>query len=119
MRSLIHHLVQANEIEKINYPAQMTILKNLLTKYTNLQIRYAIDYYRNKGVRIYSFGYLKTGMKEALMAMETEVATATQVGDSSERNQRKFRKDNETFGREEHYSDLFKEPDEDNRGSEQ
>jgi hypothetical protein len=34
-----------------------------------------------------------------------------QDGNSSDRNKRKFRENNEAFGREECFSDLFKKPD--------
>lgn len=114
MKTIISHFVQTFDIDNINWSAQMVILKKLLKTYSKQQINYAIDYYKAKGINMYSLGYLIRGMDEAITSYKAEIDISLQVGDKSERNQRKFRKNNEAFNREKYYIDLFEKSDEDN-----
>ena len=113
MKEIIKHLGQTYGIKNINWSAQMMITKSLLKTYTKEQLLYAIDYYKKRGVEIYSMGYFKNSMDKPCRELEAQRFIANQdTGDSSERNQRKFREADATFGREKCYFDLFEEPNE-------
>lgn len=109
MKQIIAHFVQTFSIDNINWSAQMTILKKLLKTYSKEQILYAIDYYSQKGVHIYSLGYLSKCMDKPMSELMAKKNTACWGDNSGERNRRKFAENNQTGSREEHYLDLFEE----------
>jgi hypothetical protein len=110
MKEIITHFVQTFMLTKINWSAQTVILKKLLTKYTKEEILYAIDYYANKGVSMYSLGYLMNTMDKPCQELKAKQSTTAWGDDSGTRNQRKFTENNQTRSGEKHYFDLFKEP---------
>jgi hypothetical protein len=109
MKGIIAHFVQTFGVDNINWSAQMTILKRLLKTYTKEQITYAIDYYANRGVHIYSLGYLSKCMDKPMQEYMAMKNTASWSDDSGERNRRKFAENNQAGSRKEYYLDLFEE----------
>ena len=102
------------ELENFDWKMQTILLKQLLEKYSIDEMFFAINYYHNKGIDIYSLGYFRYGMRKALMAMKAEQDIENQVGDANERNRNKLRANNETLDREKYYLDLFEKSNEDN-----
>jgi len=114
MKQIVSHFVKLFDVENINWSAQMTIVKRLLKTYTKEQIIFALNYYANKGVKMYSLGYLSKTMDTPVKEYIAEQNINQQVGDASERNRRKLRESNEALSREKRYLDLFEESIEDN-----
>lgn len=107
MKNIISYFVQTFKINNINWSAQMAILKRLLKTHTQDEIIFAIGYYKRKGVNMYSLGYLFKTMGEPMRELKALKTIATQTGDSYERNQQKFRINNQAFSREKYNLDLF------------
>ena len=84
--------------------------KKLLELYSKDEILYAIDYYKRMGKDLYSIAYLGKCMDKPIREMKAMKNITLQDGNSSDRNKRKFRENNEAFSREECFGDLFEKP---------
>ena len=111
-KKLIKFFCDLFELPSVNWAVQTKLAKKLLDKHSYDELCYALEYYKSKGVAMYSLGYLtaKDALSAPLDLYKAEKAFNLQDGDSGERNkQRCIRKDNETNFGEEYYFDLFKE----------
>lgn len=111
MKQIVNHFIKTFELVDVNWPSQMLMAKSLLKHYDKSQILYAIEYYKRMGKELYSLSYLTKCMDKPIREMKAMQNISLQDGNSSDRNKRKFRENNEAFGREECFSDLFKKPD--------
>lgn len=73
-KELVSYMIVSFSLEKIDWAIQVRHAKDLLTKYTWIQLKYAIDYYKKLGTPLYSLGYLKVknNMKDPLSMCKAE-----------------------------------------------
>lgn len=99
-------------VSEINWPQQIRIVKKLLEDYSDTQIIYALNYYKNKGVNVYSIGYLKGRMKDPMSMLTAEKHVQRNEG-SGRRNQERIGKLRSAEYRAEYPQHLFTESGED------
>lgn len=115
-KDVVSYFVIAFSVDKVNWGLQMKQAKSLLSKYTGNQIKYAIDYYKDRGEMLYSLGYLlfKDNMKNPLSLYHAEM-NMQEGGESGERNrQRVIRQAVQTKYGTESVSYLFESSRKDN-----
>lgn len=97
--------------DNINWPHQMKMLAKLQETYSDEDIVYAVDYYKNRGIPITSFGFLlyKDNMKDPCKLAAAERNICMQEGSSGERNKQRVRNNSKAYGGEEPYFSLFAE----------
>lgn len=105
--------MQTFDVKNINWSAQMVIVKKLLNSYSKEEILYAIDYYKQKGVNMYSIGYLFSAMKDPVDECKAKREVNLWSGNSGERNQRRLAENNQTRSRKKYSFDLYEEPEQD------
>lgn len=90
-RELVIYLVSTFNITNVNWSLQVKLAKTLLAEYSWNEVTYAINYYKNKGIDVYSLGYLLHGnnMKEP-MSMYYAECHAQESDKSGERNRKRI-----------------------------
>ena len=113
-KEIVSYLVNSFGLKDVNWGFQMKLAKSLLTQYSYMEIIYALNYYKNKGIQIYSLGFLtyKMNMKDPC-SMYLAEKNMNEGGNSGERNLERIRQNNQTKHRTEYPIHLFEEPDED------
>ena len=99
--------------EDFNWAFQTKLANALLSKFTYSEIKYALDYYKGKGDKLTSLGFLtyKNNMKDPTSLYHAE-KNSTRGDNSGDRNWARIRQNSKTNYREDYPIDLFKEPDE-------
>lgn len=97
-RDLIDYFITSFNIpaNRINWGFQMKILKSLLLRYTMEEVKYAIDYYKKKGVEVYSLGWLKFGTNMSIPSSLLLAEKYAKEGGSGERNRKRIEQHNKT-----------------------
>lgn len=115
-RDIVAYMCKTFALTDIDWSRQMIFAKKLLTKYNGSEIKYAIDYYKEKGKDVYSLGFLMYGsnMKKPISMYTAEKHIQMQEnGDSGERNRNKVRQYSEAKCGTEYPCYLFAETGED------
>ena len=60
-KDIVAYMCKTFALTDIDWSRQMLFAKKLLTKYNGSEIKYAIDYYKEKGKDVYSLGFLMYG----------------------------------------------------------
>lgn len=109
-KELVKYLAASFEIPNLNWSLQVKLAKTLLNDYKWEELIYALNYYKNKGINIYSLGFLlhKNNMKEPISMYYAETHTNND-GKSGERNRKRIELQ-QTQYREEYPRSLFTEP---------
>ena len=110
-KELVGYLVHLFDVKKVNWGLQMKLAKSLLTKYNFNEIIYALDYYKNKGEKIYSLGFLlyKNNMKDPVSLYHAE-KNVQEDNNSSDRNWERIKQNRKTECRTDYPCSLFEEP---------
>ena len=114
-KEIVAYFKRVFALDSINYPLQMRNANALLKKYTSLEIKYAIDYYKEKGQEVFSLGWLlyRDNMKYPVSQYHAEINT--QGGeDSGERNKQRVEQYSKAKCRKNDIGYLFEETREDN-----
>ena len=107
-KEIVIYCCKLFDVSDINWAQQILITKKLLEDYTDTQIIYALDYYKNKGKDIYSMGFLKGRMKDPISMLNAENTAQGSEG-SGERNQNRIRNLRSSEYRAEYPEYLFAE----------
>lgn len=111
-KDIVSYMGKTFAVSEINWAQQITLTKNLLKKYTPEEIIYALNYHKQKGVKMYSIGFLFRNMTDPIKEMK---ATKNIIKDdkSGERNKERVRRLRQTKYRAEYPEHLFTESGED------
>ena len=115
-KDIVAYLRRMFALTNINWSRQMLFAKQLLEKYKANEIKYAIDYYKEQGVNVYSLGFLlyQNNMNKPMSMYTAERHIQVQENaDSGERNHNKIRQHSETKRGTEYPCYLFAETGED------
>ena len=107
-KDIVDYFRKLFRVSDINWAQQVQIVKKLQEDYSDTQIIYALNYYRNKGENVYSIGFLKGRMKDPISMQNAERATQRSAG-SGERNQNRIRNLRSSKYRAEYPEYLFAE----------
>lgn len=112
-KDVVIYLNSVFDLDSINWAQQMRLAKSLLSKYNYNEIKYAIDYYKNRGDVLSSLGFLtyKMNMKDPVSLYHAE-ANVTGDDNSGNRNRERIRKNSQTYNRAEYPIALFEESNE-------
>ncbi len=90
-RELVKYLISTFKLTNVNWAMQTKLAKTLLALYKFSDLTYAINYFKTKGVEIYSLGWLmnEKNMKEA-MSMKVADINSQDSGGSSDRNRKRI-----------------------------
>lgn len=112
-KELVLYLASSFKIEGLNWAMQIKIAKKLLNKYKFTDLTYAINYFKSKGVNIYSLGWFlnEKNMGEALSmkAADTHSQDNAQSGDRNRKRIEQLDKLQQTECGEDDLSFLFAE----------
>lgn len=100
-------------LDKLNWGFQMKLANSLLSKYNFNEIKYALDYYKNNGMKLNSLGFLtyKNNMKDPTSLYNAE-KNITGGDGSGDRNWKRITKNCQTYNGEKSAEYLFAEPNE-------
>ena len=114
-KDIVTYYIQTFNVQSVNWPLQMRLAKTLLKKYNYNEIKYAIDYYKGKGMEVVSLGFLtyKTNMKDPVSLYHAE-ANVIEGGDSGDRNWTRIAKNSKAQYGAEYPVDLFEKSNQDN-----
>lgn len=89
-----------------SWSKQVALMKRLTNKYSEEEIKYAIDYYRRRGTKLTSVGFLlyKDNMLKPCVELQAVKDVSTQTSSSTERN---IHKANLKKQKKELYYDMF------------
>lgn len=107
-KAIIDHFSSLFGVSDTNWAAQMKMAKMLLKEYSGTQINYALTYYKNKGVDIYSLGFLFGRMEEPISMLKAEMSVKRD-GNSGQRNRERIRQLRSTKCGTEYPEHLFTE----------
>lgn len=113
-KDLINYLIISFDVKNVNWAFQMKLANALLSKYNFNEIKYALDYYKDKGEKLTSLGFLsyKNNMKDPVSLYHAEMHSR---GDNSgDRNWNRIKQNSKTYNGEKSAEYLFAKPDEDN-----
>ena len=105
-KDIVSYLCKTFAVSEINWAQQIKITKKLMEDYSAEQIIYALSYYKNKGIGVYSMGFLKGKMKDPMSMLNAEKHLQRDEN-SGERNQERVRKLCSTKYRTEYPEYLF------------
>lgn len=109
-KEIVSYLINSFGLKSVNWGFQMKLAKSLLTQYSYMEIIYAINYYKDKGIQISSLGFLtyKMNMKDPC-SMYLAEKNMNEGGNSGERNLERIRQNNQTKHRTQYPINLFEE----------
>lgn len=114
-KDIIVKFIRLFDVSEINWAQQVKICKKLLEDYTDTQIIYALNYYKNNGKKLYSLGFLLNRMREPMMQLSAEKHLQSDGnGNSKERNWKRIEQNSKTERRTEYPEYLFTESRKDN-----
>ena len=111
-RQLVIKMAEAFNIQNVNWSKSMSQMKRLLEKFTPEEIEYAIDYYKNKGVEVYSVGFFSGNMGDPCSLLKAEKHSLR--GGSCERNWKRIIQNDSAKRRKDYPEYLFAETGSDN-----
>ena len=113
-KDIVARMMDIYKVQNVNWKLQMKIANQLLEKYSEEQIMYALKYYKTQSVNMYSLGYFtyKNNM-DAPISMLKAMKNRTKTDDGYEqRNEQRIRQLRKTERREDYPLSLFTECEE-------
>lgn len=111
-RDLVLHWIELYNVEDIDWKKEMSIAKKLLSKYSDEDISYVLQYYKDRGNYIYSLGFFVFKnykfMSDPIKERKAEL-NCKGDDDSGERNRRKLEQNNKTNNRTKLDFSMFEE----------
>lgn len=111
-KELVTKWIELFKPKDVNWKHQMIMAKTLTDKYTVEELFYALEYYRSKGVQMYSLGFLSNNMDDPcsmLKAEKTIQVIGGTNGSSKERNWKRVIQADKSKHRKNSVSYLFEE----------
>ena len=93
-KDLIIYLINSFDVKNVNWAFQMKLANALLSKYNFNEIKYALDYYKDKGEKLTSLGFLsyKNNMKDPVSLYHAELHTSEIKKGDKDRNKKRIEK---------------------------
>ena len=115
-RELVKYLISTFQLKNVNWAMQTKLAKTLLTLYKFSDLTYAINYYKTKGVNIYSLGWFlnEKNMNEAMSSRIADINSqdSEQSGDRNRQRIEQLNKLQQAERGEDYPSFLFAESEE-------
>lgn len=90
-KSLVARMMELFNLQSVTWAQQIILAKRLLKKYSYEEIEYALEYYHDKGVALYSLGLLlyKDNMRNPVSLYKAE-QNSQNSEESGERNRKRI-----------------------------